>query len=232
MKNTSTRNLIGSIMWMCDAWIIWGSLFNPVYKIKSSHIYVYIYIRVQNSRTPNRVSPEICAAAVWNLFHATLMVPRIVESLWSHIYIYIYIYIHTHIRPIYGFPHTHARTRSSALVCVCVLALIVPVFTVVVLCRRHWSWRLLFLFFMALQPPVGQGLLIVVSSQSHSVRHTTLGRTSADQGSASRRQNTQLTFMLPAWFEPAIPAREPSQPHALDSIRLFYRIGTNSSKIW
>jgi hypothetical protein len=56
------------------------------------------------------------------------------------------------------------------------------------------------------------------------VRHTTLGRTSLDEWSA-RRWNLYLTThnthkretsMLPAGFEPAIPASELPQTHALD----------------
>jgi len=37
------------------------------------------------------------------------------------------------------------------------------------------------IFFMARHPPVGHGLLIIEASQSHSVRHTTLGRTPLDE---------------------------------------------------
>jgi hypothetical protein len=44
------------------------------------------------------------------------------------------------------------------------------------------------LFFpMAQQPPVGQGLLIIEASRSQSFRHTTLGTTPLDEGSARRR---------------------------------------------
>jgi len=49
----------------------------------------------------------------------------------------------------------------------------------------------LFFFTMAQQPPVGQGLLIIEASRSHT--HTTLGRTSLDEWSARRRQHTTLT---------------------------------------
>jgi hypothetical protein len=56
------------------------------------------------------------------------------------------------------------------------------------------------------------------------LRHTTLGRTPLDEWSAWRRdlyliiQNThnKQTSMLPAGFEPAIPASEQPQTHALD----------------
>jgi hypothetical protein len=39
----------------------------------------------------------------------------------------------------------------------------------------------LIIFFMAWQPVVGQGLVIVKASKSHSVRHTTIDRTPLDE---------------------------------------------------
>jgi hypothetical protein len=85
---------------------------------------------------------------------------------------------------------------------------------------------------MAQQPLVGQGLLIVETSRSHSVGHTTLGRTPLGEGSARRRDlyltthNThkKQTSMSPAGFEPTIPASERPQTHALD--RAATGIGT------
>jgi hypothetical protein len=58
----------------------------------------------------------------------------------------------------------------------------------------------------------------------HTLRHTTLGRTPLDEGSARRRDlyltthNTQKrqTSKPPAGFEPTIPASERPQTHALD----------------
>jgi hypothetical protein len=44
---------------------------------------------------------------------------------------------------------------------------------------------------MARQPLVGQGLLIVEASWSHSVGHAALGRNPLDEGSARRRDDTQ-----------------------------------------
>ena len=54
----------------------------------------------------------------------------------------------------------------------------------------------------------------------HTQRHTTVGRTPLDEGSARRRdlylttQHLQTT-MPPAGFEPAIPAGDRPQTHAL-----------------
>jgi hypothetical protein len=67
------------------------------------------------------------------------------------------------------------------------------------------------------RPPNFRGLVITL-------RHTKLGRTPLDEWSARRRdlylttQNThkRQTFMLPAGFEPTIPASEQPQNHALD----------------
>jgi hypothetical protein len=75
---------------------------------------------------------------------------------------------------------------------------------------------------MAKQPLMGQVLLIIKASRSHWDRHTTLSRTPLDEWSALRRDlyltahNThkRQTDMLPAWFEPAIPAIERPQTHA------------------
>jgi hypothetical protein len=77
---------------------------------------------------------------------------------------------------------------------------------------------------MTEQPLVGQGFLIIEASQSHSFRHTTLGRTPLDERSA-RRRDLHLTIhnthkrqisMPPVGCEPTIPARERPQTHALD----------------
>jgi hypothetical protein len=77
---------------------------------------------------------------------------------------------------------------------------------------------------MALQPVVGQGLLIIEASRPQSDRHTTLGKTPLDEWPARRRDlyltthNThkKQTFMSPAGFEPTIAASERPQTHTLD----------------
>jgi len=63
---------------------------------------------------------------------------------------------------------------------------------------------------------VDQGLFIIVDSWSHSVTHTTLGKTPLDEWSARRRDlyltthntHNRQTSMSPAGFEPTIPASE------------------------
>jgi hypothetical protein len=56
-----------------------------------------------------------------------------------------------------------------------------------VLC--FWKVKCIYCIFfpMALQSLVGQGILIIEAAQSHSVRHTTLGRTLLDEWSAQHR---------------------------------------------
>ena len=68
---------------------------------------------------------------------------------------------------------------------------------------------------LAQQPQVGQGLLIIEALRSHS-RHTTIGRTPLDEGSARHRvpyltaHNThnRQTSMPQAGFEPTIPGEQ------------------------
>jgi len=82
----------------------------------------------------------------------------------------------------------------------------------------------MYLFTMAQQPLVDQGLLIIEDSRSHSVLHTTLGRTPLDKWSDRRTDlyltthntHNRHTSIPPAVFEPKIPASERSQTHALD----------------
>jgi len=77
---------------------------------------------------------------------------------------------------------------------------------------------------MAQESPVGQGLLIIEDSWSHSFRHTTLGRTPLDEWSARHRDLCLTTHnnhnrqksMLPVGFEPKIPVSERPQTHALE----------------
>jgi hypothetical protein len=74
---------------------------------------------------------------------------------------------------------------------------------------------------MAHSPPVGQALLIIEASRSHS--HTTLDRTPLDEGSDRRRDlyatahntHNRKTSVQPAEFEPAIPTSEQPQTYAL-----------------
>jgi len=79
--------------------------------------------------------------------------------------------------------------------------------------RKYWIWS----------EDTGQHLLIVEDS-SHSFRHTTFGRTPLDEWSARLRDvyltthNIHKTQMPPARFEPAIPASERPQIHALDGV--------------
>jgi len=76
------------------------------------------------------------------------------------------------------------------------------------------------------QPAEKQGLLITEASRPHSVTHNTLVRTPLDELSARRRDlyltthNThkRQTPTPPTGFEPAIPAGERPQIHALGLI--------------
>jgi len=71
---------------------------------------------------------------------------------------------------------------------------------------------------------VGQGLLIIDDSRSHSVIHTTLGRTPLDERSARCRNiyltthnmHNRETSKPPEGFEPTIPVSERPQNHASD----------------
>jgi hypothetical protein len=71
---------------------------------------------------------------------------------------------------------------------------------------------------------VGQGFLVIGASLSHQIGHTALGWTPLKKRSAGRRAlylttnntHTRHTSMPPEGFEPAIPANERPQTHALD----------------
>jgi hypothetical protein len=88
---------------------------------------------------------------------------------------------------------------------------------------------------MAQYPPVGQGLLIIAASRSHS-RQTPLGRTPLDEWSARRRDlyltkhsfHKRQTSMPPMGFEHAVPASDRSQTHAFDSAAtgIYFQYGT------
>jgi len=72
---------------------------------------------------------------------------------------------------------------------------------------------------MAQQPPVGQGLLSIEASRSHSDTLHSVGLfCTSDQPDAetSTWHNTQQTSKLPAGFEPAIPTSEWPQTQPLD----------------
>jgi hypothetical protein len=49
-------------------------------------------------------------------------------------------------------------------------------------------------------------------------RHTTLGRTALDEGSACRRERQQQTSTHPAGLKPATPVSELQQTHVLDRV--------------
>jgi len=76
---------------------------------------------------------------------------------------------------------------------------------------------------MVKQPPVGQWLLIIEISRSHS-RDITFDRTLLGEWSARRRDlyltthntHNRQTSKLPAGFEPTIPGSERPQTHVLD----------------
>jgi hypothetical protein len=101
--------------------------------------------------------------------------------------------------------------------------------------RIHLESRVLFIFaflvtngsssqgflFMAQQPLVGQGLHVIDGLRLHSISHTTLGRTPADVRHRDlylTRHNThkRQTSIPLSRFEPAVPASDRPQTHALD----------------
>jgi len=92
-------------------------------------------------------------------------------------------------------------------------------------CSRKCSVRRIF-FFMAQQPLVGQGLLLIGASRSHSIRHTALGRNPLDKWSAQRRDlylTTQNTYKRQTnscprqdWNPQPQPNKQ-LQTHSLDS---------------
>jgi len=71
---------------------------------------------------------------------------------------------------------------------------------------------------------VGQGLLIIEASNSHSFRHTTLDKTPLNEESARRtdlylpqhNSHKRQISMPPAAFEPTVSAIERPQAHVLD----------------
>jgi len=74
------------------------------------------------------------------------------------------------------------------------------------------------------QLPVGRGLLIIESSLSHWLRHTTIGRIPLDKWSGQLRDlnltthdtHKKQTCMSPARFKSAIPVSKRPQIHGLD----------------
>ena len=93
--------------------------------------------------------------------------------------------------------------------------------------KTNYLWVCLS-FFLARQrppsPPVGHGLLIYEVSISHTLRHTTVGRTPLDEWSARRRDlyltthntHNRQTSMPPVGFESTISAGERPQTQALE----------------
>ena len=91
--------------------------------------------------------------------------------------------------------------------------------------RQTWKLEIstlrLFYFFHGTTALSGPGLLIIQASHSHSVRRTTLGRTSLDEWSDQCRDlyltthstHKRQTSMPLAGFEPTIPANE--RPYTL-----------------
>ena len=76
------------------------------------------------------------------------------------------------------------------------------------------------IFFHVSKAPMGLDLIVEVS-RPHSIRHTTFGRTPLDEWSARRKELYLTTHntdkrQTSAGFEPAIPASERPQTHALD----------------
>jgi hypothetical protein len=79
-------------------------------------------------------------------------------------------------------------------------------------------------FSIAQQPLIGQGLLIIEASRSHSGRHTTLGRAPLDEWSAwcrdfyltTHNTHKRQTSTPPAGFKTTIPTNERLQTHALN----------------
>jgi hypothetical protein len=86
------------------------------------------------------------------------------------------------------------------------------------------SYIYIFSFSMTQQPLVGQSILIIEASRSHSVTQITLGRTSVDEWSARRRglyltthnSHKRQTSMPPAVLKLLIPASQRPQNHNLD----------------
>ena len=89
------------------------------------------------------------------------------------------------------------------------------------ICRRLLIQRnkIIFFFCMAQQPIVGQGLLIIEASPSHSDTPHSVGLLlTSDQpvaGTTTHNTHKRQTSMPPAVFEPAVPASERPQTHAL-----------------
>jgi len=105
-------------------------------------------------------------------------------------------------------------------------------------CSRHINFYLnwlhnSFLLFYGLTAPSGPGPLWY-QSFTITLRHTTFGRTPLDEWSARHRDvyltthntHTRRPSMVPAGFEPAVPATERPKTHALYCVATG--IGNNS----
>jgi len=94
--------------------------------------------------------------------------------------------------------------------------------SIIIIERNNSTSYNYFFFYHGAMALVGQGLLIVEDSWSHS--NTTVGRHPLDEWSAQCRDLYQTTYnthkrqtsLSPVGFEPTIPASEWPQTHALD----------------
>jgi len=90
--------------------------------------------------------------------------------------------------------------------------------------KNYFLHSFIHVFFIAQEPLVGQGLLFIEASRSHSIWHSTFGRTPLVEWSARcrgfylTRQNTdkRKIFMPLAGFETTIPASERPQTRTID----------------
>jgi hypothetical protein len=83
-----------------------------------------------------------------------------------------------------------------------------------VIVTTHWTN--IFLFLTSQQSPVGQGLLIIEASRSHSDTRLLLTSDRPVADLTTHNTNKRQTSMNPAVFKPTIPASERPQTHALD----------------
>jgi hypothetical protein len=83
------------------------------------------------------------------------------------------------------------------------------------------------IFKMALQPLVGQGILIFEASRLHTLRHTALSRTPLDGWSAQSRDKTQHSQETDI-----LPPRQDSNPQASDLDRFFGTIPDTVGLSW
>ena len=93
------------------------------------------------------------------------------------------------------------------------------------------------LLFWRNSPPVGQGLLTPEDSRSHTTTHHTRYDSSGrvigpSQRPIPKKQHSQQISKSPAGFEPANPAKERPQAHALDrAVTRTGNVGSTTEKI-